>query len=105
MTPLNSPLPPDWSARLSRQYTAWGALHTARRMRDRCAPGTPERTEWDFICKACLRESNRLDRIAARQRRKADREAEAHNAAMHARLDWLNEQGIDPADWLSGAAR
>jgi hypothetical protein len=38
-------------------------------------------------------------RVAARRARSIDQ----HNAAMWARLDRLQEQGLDPADWLSEA--
>lgn len=43
--------------------------------------------------------NNRRRRVDTRR----DRAAERHNAAMWARLEWLQEQGIDPADCLSGA--
>lgn len=43
--------------------------------------------------------NNRRRRVDTRR----DRAAERHNAAMWARLDWLQEQGMDPADWLNEA--
>lgn len=53
----------------ARQRVVWDALFTATERHCTCKLGTPERLEWAFIREACRRESLRLSRIAARQRR------------------------------------
>ncbi len=58
-----------WEERLARQRVVWDALAASNERYFAGTRGSPERLEWSFIREACMRESNRLARIAARQRR------------------------------------
>jgi hypothetical protein len=58
-----------WEERLARQRVVWDALFVSSERYFASRRGSPERLEWAWIRQACMRESNRLARIAARQRR------------------------------------